>query len=84
MQGLVMFLQNTTHLQEIKTALGLLAKVPTFICLFCSFSTYQCMISCQLKFHAWFVSLWRTRWLTLLQMTVEVLHVNICYILCET
>jgi hypothetical protein len=28
MQGLVMFLQNTTPLQEIKTALGLLTKVP--------------------------------------------------------
>jgi hypothetical protein len=31
MQGLVMFLQNTTPLQEIKTALGLLTKVPTLL-----------------------------------------------------
>lgn len=31
MQGLVMFLQNTTPLQEIKTALGLLAKAPILL-----------------------------------------------------
>jgi len=31
MQGLVMFLQNTTPLQETKTALGLLAKIPNFL-----------------------------------------------------
>ena len=56
----------------------------TFICLFRSFSTYQCMISCQLKFHAWFARVWRICWHTLSQMTAQVLHLNIYDILCET
>jgi hypothetical protein len=42
MQDLAMFLQNTTPLQEIRTALGLLSKVPILLfafSFFCSLIT---------------------------------------------